>query len=135
MRAEECSGTQEGGNVYHVFAGKTRNSCLVYKVNLHGSPFLVRYRSMIMMRRSSAGGSGKGAKVVRRGSSLAIKRSARCCVTSTELLRELGHPGYGAGTLRRGALIVANGNCTQNSISAVKIFRVFRMRILQQMTW
>ena len=30
--------------------------------------------------------------------SLAIRRSARCCVTSIELLSELGHPGYGAGT-------------------------------------
>ena len=98
-------------------------------------PFLVRYRSMIMMRRSSARGSGKLAKVVRRGSSLAVRRRARCCVNSTELLGELGHPCYSAGTLRRGAFIVANGNCTQNSISAVKIFRVFRMRILQQMTW
>ena len=26
------------------------------------------------------------------------RRSAICCVTSTKLLGELGHPGYGAGT-------------------------------------
>ena len=98
-------------------------------------PFLVRYRSMIMIRRSSARGSGKGAEVVRMGPSLAIRRSTIYCVTSTELLGELWHPGYGADTLCRGALIFVNGNCTQNSISAVKIFRVFRMRIFQQMTW
>ena len=36
-------------------------------------------------------------KVVRRVPSLAI-RSKRCCMSSTELLGELGHPGYGAGT-------------------------------------
>ena len=91
-------------------------------------PFLVRCRSMIMMRRFSARGSGKRTKVVRRGPSLVI---ARCCVTSTELLGELGHPGYGAGTLWRGALIVANSNCTQYSISVVRIFRVFRMRVFR----
>ena len=39
MRAEECSGTQEGGNIYHVIPGRTRNSCLVYKVHLHGRHF------------------------------------------------------------------------------------------------
>ena len=33
MRAEESSGTQEGGNIYHVISGRTRDSCLVYKVN------------------------------------------------------------------------------------------------------
>ena len=45
---------------------------------------------------------------------------ARCCVTSTELPGDLGHPGQGADILWRGALLVAKGNCTQNSISAVK---------------
>ena len=52
-------------------------------------------------------------------------------MTSTELPGDLGHPGQGTGTLWRGALLVAKGNHTQNSISAVKIFRVFRVRILQ----
>ena len=60
---------------------------------------------------------------MRRGPSLEI---TRCCLTSTELPGELGHPGYGTGTIWRGALIVAKGNCTQNSISVVKIFRVFQ---------
>ena len=84
--------------------------------------FLLRYRSMNMMRRSSARGFSKGTEVVKSGPSLAV---ARCCVTSTEFFGELGHLGWGAGTLWRGALIVANGNCTQNSIFVVKIFRVF----------
>ena len=53
-------------------------------------PFLVRHRSMIMMRSVFVGGSGNGVKVVRRGPSLVI---ARCCMTSTELSGELGHPG------------------------------------------
>ena len=39
MRAEESSGTQEGGDIYHVISGRMRNRCLVYKVNFHGRPF------------------------------------------------------------------------------------------------
>ena len=35
---------------------------------------------------------------MRRVPLLVIRRSARCCVTSTKLLGELGYPGYGAGT-------------------------------------
>ena len=50
---------------------------------------------------------------------------------STELLGELGHPGKGAGTFWRGVPSVANGNCTQNSISVVKILRVLKMRVFQ----
>ena len=38
-RAEESSGTQEGGKIYHVTSGRMRKSHLVYKVNLHGKPF------------------------------------------------------------------------------------------------
>ena len=45
----------------------------------------------------------------------------------------LEHPRFGAGTLWIGALTVANGNCTQNPISVVKIFyRVFSMRIFNR---
>ena len=35
---------------------------------------------------------------MRRVPLLVIRKSARCCVTTTELLGELGHPGYCAGT-------------------------------------
>ena len=51
---------------------------------------------------------------------------ARCCVTSTELPGDLGHPGQGAGTLWRGALLVAKGDRIQNSISGVKNFQSFK---------
>ena len=34
-RAEESSGTQEGGVIYHVITDRMRKNYLLYKVNLH----------------------------------------------------------------------------------------------------
>ena len=60
MRAEESCETQEGGNIYHVISGKTRNRYLVYKVNFHGNPFSCEIQINDMMRRSLPEGSVKG---------------------------------------------------------------------------
>ena len=101
-----------------------RNSCLVHKVNLYGMPFSCKtqindYDEKIFVRGSDKGGESREKGTIVR---LVI---ARCCVTSIELPGDLGHHGQGAGTLWRGALIVAKGNRTQNSISVVKNLQSF----------
>ena len=76
MRAEESSGTQEGGDLYHIISGRMRNSCWVYKVNWYGRPFPCKTQindyDEIFVR-----GSGKGVKVVRRGPSFCDRKMLR----------------------------------------------------------
>ena len=98
LRVEESSGTQEGGDIYHVIAGRMRRSYFLYKVNLHVQPSSCEKLINDDDEKSNPRGPGKGTNVLRNASSSAIRRSARWCVSPSELPRELGHPGFGAGT-------------------------------------
>ena len=67
------------------------------------------------------------AKLVRRGPTPEIRRSARCCIIIFRVAGELGHPGWGAGTLWWGALVDANAILSQKLIFGIKMFRVRRL--------
>ena len=77
-KAEESSGTQEGGDTYHVIAGRKRKSYLVYKVNLPLRPCSCKKWINDHDEKTDARGPGKGTKVLKSASSSAIRRSARC---------------------------------------------------------
>ena len=68
-RAEESSGILEGGDTYHVIAGRMKKNYLFYKVNLPIRPCSCKKWIIDDDEKTDARGLGKGTKVLRSASS------------------------------------------------------------------